>query len=791
MVAVCPECDIPIDAELFASDQFQKRCPHCQAAFSTRAAFTRSFEADPMIRSSELSTMLAPRSKVSRSGSGSFPKDTTMLTRSPRELPGYRIEKLIGQGGMGTVYLGRQISLDRPVAIKVMSLKWAKDPVFVARFTREAHAAARLNHPNVVQIYDIGQTDTLRFFSMEYVEGTSLHSLIQRHGKLAPETAVGYIVQAARGLQHAHDRGVIHRDIKPDNLLINQHSIIKVADLGLVKAPIGMDDEGNYTPCDDEDDLQNSMTMTQVRMALGTPAYMAPEQCRDAANVDHRADIYSLGCTLYALLTGRQPFDGKSAMELMTKHAYEPMPPAETIVPRLSLELSAIVQKMVAKHPGERYASMSEVVRVLEQWLGVTSVESFTPHEDQIERIESLAHKFQTVKTAWLRDRVFAGLLGGGVIFAMLLTFVGQLGWAFGLTGMVVQGGLAYFLFNGLDRSSYLFLRIRAFARRFTLVDWLVGVAGVGLFVVLLWMLGLFWIWLGFGLIGFGLALGIHFGLDRTIDDQRRPILRDVKQLLQSMRGRTIAEEQLRLFVARYSGQHWEEFHEALFGYESKLATRRLLLRGGSAGVRDKFAAWREPIIASIERFEQSRRERQMAQWSSQTDNPLRTAPTPGPSEKSGALSFNLGLSPLRSDATLSNNIALSQPMNLFLQLLLGPFPRLILGSALLAGFALWTLDELLGTTSPLHPKWMEYADPVNIGWGGMLLVISLFYNGCRMSLMVLFGVTITVLSNRLGIQSVEPIRDTHVAMLMGTLFALIGYRWGREDSHPLSMRPF
>jgi serine/threonine protein kinase len=157
---------------------------------------------------------------------------------------GYQIERVIGRGGMGTVYLAKQLSLDRRVALKVMSKRWATDPVFVARFTREAFAAAQLSHPNIVQIHDIGEADGARFFSMEYVRGESLADLVRRRGKLDVETAVGYVLQAARGLKHAHDRGMIHRDVKPDNLLIDTQGLIKVADLGLVKTPnVAADDD--------------------------------------------------------------------------------------------------------------------------------------------------------------------------------------------------------------------------------------------------------------------------------------------------------------------------------------------------------------------------------------------------------------------------------------------------------------------------------------------------------------------------------------------------------------------
>ena len=307
----------------------------------------------------------------------------------PRLVRGYEIQRELGRGGMGAVYLARQLSLDRPVALKVMSRKWANDPTFVARFTREAYAAAQLSHPNIVQIHDIGEVDGSRFFSMEYIPGKSLADVVKARGKIDPETAVGYILQAARGLKHAHERGMIHRDVKPDNLLLDPSGLVKVADLGLVKTPaVTRTDDTLLTSQSGLHTLP--LDMTGARMALGTPAYMSPEQCRDAAAVDHRADIYSLGATLYVLVTGRTPFDGVTAVEVMTKHAYEPLVPPEQIVARVPKGLSAVIMRMMEKDASVRYQSMDEVVRALEGWLGVRHVGTFSPQEEHISRLEEI-----------------------------------------------------------------------------------------------------------------------------------------------------------------------------------------------------------------------------------------------------------------------------------------------------------------------------------------------------------------------------------------------------------------
>src|SRR5262249_47771670 len=223
---------------------------------------------------------------------------------------------------------------------------------------------------------DIGEVDGAGFVSMEYAPGPCRPDVVRKAGKLDPETAVGYVLQAARGLKHAHDRGMIHRDVKPDNLLLDENGLVKVADLGLVKT--GNMSETPLRPRSRPDISSDAdLHLTGARIALGTPAYMSPEQCRDAAAVDHRADIYSLGCTLYVLVTGRPPFDGTTAMELMTKQAYDPLVPPEQIVSRVPKEVSAVIQRMMAKNADDRFQTMGEVIRTLEAWLGIHHAGTF------------------------------------------------------------------------------------------------------------------------------------------------------------------------------------------------------------------------------------------------------------------------------------------------------------------------------------------------------------------------------------------------------------------------------
>lgn len=756
-----------------------------------------------------------------RSGHGLFePTPVAGVPSVLAEVPGYRVEGVLGQGGMGAVYLARQLNLDRPVALKVMSRAWTRDPVFVARFVREAYAAALLNHPNVVRIYDIGEVAGTRFFSMEYVKGKTLSDLMKASGKLDAETAVGHILQAAKGLKHAHDRGIIHRDIKPDNLLVDEQGTVKVADLGLVKTPemSRLEDTLDDSRLTSESGLHTlPPDMTGVRMALGTPAYMAPEQCRDAATVDHRADIYSLGGTLYALVTGRQPFEGDSAVELMKKHAYEPLVPPEEFAPRLPVAVSVIIQKMMAKHPGERYQTMGEVVRVLEQWLGVPSVTAFQPREDQITEVERLAFRFRTVPAAVSKQRAVNAFASGSVLAAVLLAFFGKLAFAVGLASMVVQAAVVYFVLNGVWRKTYLFTRVRRFAVGMSGGDWVVAAGATGLFVAFLWLSNLLWVWCGFGLLGAAAAVGLWLLWDRPLEAERSDIARAAAKLARRLRRQGVADDDVRQFFAKYAGRRWEEFFEAVFGFEAKLATRAGLLRGNTAGAREKHAAWREPVVAVLNQIEAARKRERDRAFLEKSEYerlladgvPKRVARERAAAAADGLVEHADAVRGLEAESGAHSGVrpflpgrsmeakGLAEPVvpdrvGAVIELLAGKPVRAVLAAVLVAACAVWVLQNGLlvggakGGTLPLviagiPAEWTAWCDTANVGWGALLLLTSLFYRGERMAVLCLLGTAITVAGHKLGIRTVEPVRDYHVSMLLGTVLAFVGYRLGRR----------
>ena len=256
-----------------------------------------------------------------------------------RRFGGYEILEELGSGGMGKVYRARNVTLERIVALKMLAPVFSSDQAFVQRFLKEARSAARLNHPNIVQIYDFGNVDGVYYLAMEYVNGESLRGYVKR-GALNERDAVAVVREALRALGVAHAEGIVHRDIKPDNIMLTNKGELKLVDLGIAKR------------------LDEDQDLTQTGQAVGTPQYISPEQVK-GMRVDARADIYSLGATFYHLLTGRPPYKGTSAAVVMSMHLTEPLPDPRTFEPSLSEGVCRILRKMLAKERDERYADVA------------------------------------------------------------------------------------------------------------------------------------------------------------------------------------------------------------------------------------------------------------------------------------------------------------------------------------------------------------------------------------------------------------------------------------------------
>ncbi len=276
----------------------------------------------------------------------------------------YVILDKLGEGGMGKVYKARQLRLSRTVALKVIRPNLLSNDLALKRFQREAKAAAQLAHPNIVRLFDADAVGDRHFLAMEFVEGTDLAALVKDTGPLPVGMACSFIRQAATGLQHAHDQEIVHRDIKPSNLLVSEPrqpgkidsgGVIKILDMGLARA----------TTQDDDSSLS---ALTQDGTVIGTPDYMSPEQGKNSSEVDGRSDLYSLGCTLYFLLTGRTPFSTGTMLEKLLQHQIDPPPPIKELRPDLPDEVAALVHTLLAKKPEDRFQSGAALAHALDIW---------------------------------------------------------------------------------------------------------------------------------------------------------------------------------------------------------------------------------------------------------------------------------------------------------------------------------------------------------------------------------------------------------------------------------------
>jgi len=260
------------------------------------------------------------------------------------------LKRRLGEGGMGAVYVGHHLTLDVDVAVKVLPPELARrHPAFVERFLREARTAAQIHHPNIVQVYDVDYERGFFFIVMEYVEGETAAERLRRRGRLGESELVGIGMDAAAALEYARRRKIVHRDVKPENLLISSEGEVKLADLGLAKQVV--------------DETKSGVTLDG--QALGTPAFVAPEQVSNARQADHRSDLYSLGATLFHLATGRPPFQGTSALQTMMLHLNQPAPQLRAFRAELSVELADIVYRLMEKDPAARYQTAGEVYHAL------------------------------------------------------------------------------------------------------------------------------------------------------------------------------------------------------------------------------------------------------------------------------------------------------------------------------------------------------------------------------------------------------------------------------------------
>jgi serine/threonine-protein kinase len=329
------------------------------------------------------------------------------------EIPGYELLEKLGQGAMGTVYKARQLSMNRLVAVKMLHPRFAANPDFFKRLTREAHIAAKLSHNNIVQAIDVGRAGVLQYFVMEYVSGTTIKQELEKGKVYAEKEAVEIVLQIAQALQHAHRRGLIHRDIKPANIILTTEGIAKLADLGMAR--------------ETED---RALARAEKGVTIGTPYYIAPEQIHGREDIDVRADVYSLGATFYHMVTGQPPFPEKGVDAVLHAHLKQELTPPDHLRQELSSGLGEVVEFMMAKERKRRYRTPDDLIVDLEcllngeppklarQRIEAATLQELTEGEEAED--ESEVRAAGPPGGAWL----WIGVLGGLLAISALVNLV-------------------------------------------------------------------------------------------------------------------------------------------------------------------------------------------------------------------------------------------------------------------------------------------------------------------------------------------------------------------------------
>ncbi|MBP8604380.1 MAG: serine/threonine protein kinase [Phycisphaerae bacterium] len=330
------------------------------------------------------------------------------------QIPGYKILGKLGSGAMAVVYKAKQISLDRTVAIKVLPKKFVQKSDYVERFYKEGRIAAKMNHNNIVQAIDVGEVGGLYYFVMEYVEGRTLYDDLSKGKIFSEKEAIDIVLQLASALGHAHSLGLVHRDVKPKNIMISKDGVVKLADMGLARETTDV-----------------KAAKHEQGKAFGTPYYIAPEQIRGLVDIDGRADIYALGATLFHMVTGRVPFEASTPSEVMRKHLKEPLTPPDHINTSLTAGISEVIEVMMAKEREERYRNMEEVIADL-QAVRDGKPPLLARQKFDVEALEQL-EEGMAIETAAGTERVYTeemiakyriGLLALGILSAILLLVI-------------------------------------------------------------------------------------------------------------------------------------------------------------------------------------------------------------------------------------------------------------------------------------------------------------------------------------------------------------------------------
>jgi hypothetical protein len=724
----------------------------------------------------------------------------------------YRVQRELGRGRLGPLVLARQRASGSLVALRVAKPEWAGPPVFVARLTRDAFAAALVRHPNLVRLLGAGEAQGRVHFASEYVDGPSLAERVKRQGVLSPREAVALVLQAARGLRAVHGQGLTHGGVPPASVLVDRDGAVKVADLGLVKTPATVDAD-------------------RRREATGPiPLGDRPQVQAEAFAAAVRADVRGLGWTLDHLVTGLPSgSDADADPQALTARG-------------LPMNLIEVVRGMVAPGPAGGFADLGQAIPALERFLDDRKAgPATTPRDEHTQILDECLRAFRASPSARLKRQLVLGSAGAGalVVLLALVAWIPLLALSF--LGLGLMTALASFVIGGITRRDELFADVREFALESRGVDLLVGAAGVVVFVAALVVLRLHWAWLALGLLAVLMAWALHFLVDRKADDERRGAVEEAKALVKTLRLQGVSEEALRGFVRASAGPDWEEFYETLFGPDARRAARGPSERGwrGLLDLRNRHGLMRDGLAAWVgARLEARRLDRARPLLQAVEERGLVAEGVNLVTARRRAWRVADAMLAVASDAAGSDHPALpgdvlkaaEAPETVLVEhetgligperswvvdLLLGPRTRFLLGAALLAGFLVWVHQNEVVRADQLKEaaaRAMEESDPlraiqnarvdvrlpdqptplrlpflpramsilfqgINPGAAGLILVLSaLFGVGGRVAgACALGGAAVAMLGPALGLPRLGPLDPSTASIALGAGVALLG----------------
>jgi hypothetical protein len=566
VLILCPSCRHAIRVRDLHPGVFTPRCPRCDCTFQltvpVQPGKTPTVSAlEPSVFAEPVPSDLPPPPAVlppiawpveeSQRGAGRF-LPGALPRGTPRLLGGHLILRLLGHGPRGRAFLAFPISLGPPGVLKQAAADRADDPVFRAHHAREAFAAAQIEHPNVTQLREVGSARGRLFSVLDFIPGPSADQRVRDQGALEPYQATVVILQAARGLRAAHAQRLWHRDVKPANIRLSANGLARLDDLGLELTPslaaALQARERTAGPVRSKDQAPPPVAL------VGTPAYMAPEQARDPVTIDGRADVYALGATYYHLVTGRPPFEGEDAVELLRRHAEEQPVPAREFVQGLPTAIAQAIRTMMGKRPEERYPNMGVVVEVLEGILDLEGTGASQLREESAGTIHASAQILAGSPARRVRGRILAlsGLIGlacSGLLLALGLPWP-----ALGILAFLGLTGAALAVGSGLlHRSEWLRLGAE-FALGGGVRSWLILIVLAFVLLIALVTWGGFLAWFMICCAA-GLAAAYHFFLDRPWAVIRRQALDSAAASVKALRVRGFAEDAIRALVADCGGQ--------------------------------------------------------------------------------------------------------------------------------------------------------------------------------------------------------------------------------------------